>query len=67
MKTVLDTRRQLSELCESVGVAIASGGAECSENLRKALLSGLFVNMAQHIGEGKYKTVSITSYLPYRY
>ena len=59
MATVLDIRRQLSELCERVGVAVTSGGAECSENVRRALLAGLFVNVAEHVGEGKYKTVSL--------
>ena len=59
MKTVVDTRRQLSELCERVGVAIASGGADCSRSVRRALLGGLFVNVAEHVGEGKYKTVSV--------
>ena len=57
MKTVMDTRRQLSELCERVGVAMASGGAECGLALRHALLGGLFLNVAEHMGEGKYKTV----------
>ena len=61
MKTVVDTRRQLSELCERVGVVVSSGGAECSQSLRKALLGGLFMNVAEHIGEGKYKTVSESS------
>ncbi len=59
MKTVMDTRRQLSELCERVGVAIPSGGGDCSQSLRRALLGGLFVNVAEHVGEGKYKTVSV--------
>ena len=38
-------------------MACVSGGSECSEVLRKALLRGLFVNLAEHVGEGKYKTV----------
>ena len=59
MATVVDIRRQLSELCERVGVVITSGGAECSESVRRALLTGLFVNVAEHVGEGKYKTVGI--------
>ena len=58
MRTVLDVRRQLYELCERVGVGLSSGGAECSEALRRALLGGLFTNVAEHIGEGKYLTVS---------
>ena len=58
MKIVLDVRQQLVELCERLGVASTSGGADCSQNLRKALLRGLFVNVAERAGEGKYRTVS---------
>lgn len=58
MKLVVDTRRQLSELCERVGVVLESGGADCNLSLRRALLGGLFVNVAEYVGEGKYKTVS---------
>ena len=58
MKIVLDIRQQLVELCVRLGVASTSGGADCSQNLRKALLRGLFVNVAEHAGEGKYRTVS---------
>lgn len=58
MKIVFDIRRQLHELCERVGMTIISGGAECSESLRRSLLKGLFVNVAEHVGEGKYRTVS---------
>jgi hypothetical protein len=57
MATVLNVRQQLHDLCERVGVAITSYGAECSEPLRKALLSGLFTNVAEHRGEGKYHAV----------
>ena len=35
-----------------------SGGAGCSQNLWKALLRGLFVNVVEQAGEGKYRTVS---------
>ena len=59
MATVLNVRQQLHDLCERVGVAITSYGAECSEPLRKALLSGLFTNVAEHRGEGKYHTVRL--------
>ena len=58
MKTVLDIRRQLHELCDRVGVAITSAGSDCSDKLRQSLLSGLFVNISEHVGEGKYKVVS---------
>ena len=40
-------------------MAITSGGAECSESVRRALLTGLFVNVAEHVGEGKYKMVGM--------
>jgi hypothetical protein len=58
MKTVVDTRRQLSVLCERVGVPLSTGGSDCSQSVRRALLGGLFVNVAEHVGEGKYRTVS---------
>ncbi len=58
MSAVLDVRHQLTELCERVGVRLVSAGAECSEAVRRALVSGLFMNIAEHIGEGKYLTVS---------
>ena len=58
MKIILDIRLQLVELCERLGVTLTSGGADCSQNLRKAMLRGLFVNVAEHAGEGKYRTVS---------
>ena len=61
MATVLNVRQQLNDLCERVGVAITSYGAECSEPLRKALLSGLFTNVAEHRGEGKYHAVRLVS------
>ena len=57
MATVLNVRQQLHDLCERVDVVITSYGVECSEPLRKALLSGLFTNVAEHRGEGKYHAV----------
>ena len=58
MSTVMDVRRQLTELCGRVGVELRTGGAECSEGVRRALIGGLFMNIAEHAGEGKYLTVS---------
>ena len=58
MKIVLDVRQQLGELCERLGIPPASGGRECSGSVRMALLGGLFVNVAEHVGGGKYRTVS---------
>ena len=57
MNTALNVRQQLSDLCDKVGVAITSYGAECSEPVRQALLGGLFTNVAEHRGEGRYHTV----------
>lgn len=59
MSTVLDVRRQLCELCQREGVRLCSGGADCGEAVRQALIGGLFTNVAEHIGEGKYLTVSV--------
>ncbi len=58
MSTVMDVRHQLAELCGRVGLSLVSAGVECSEAVRRALISGLFLNVAEHIGEGKYLTVS---------
>ena len=58
MHKVMDVRKQLLELCARVGVVVNSfSGRECSEQVRKALLGGLFTNVAEHTGEGKYRTV----------
>ena len=51
-------RHQLKELCSKNKVALTSVGAQCSDKVRKALLSGLFFNVAENVGEGKYQTVS---------
>ena len=58
MRIVIDVRRQLHEMCDCMDVTVTSGGVECSESLRKSLLRGLFGNLAEHVGEGKYHTVS---------
>lgn len=57
MNTVISVRQQLTDLCQKVGVSITSCGAESSEPVRKALLGGLFTNVAEHRGEGRYHTV----------
>ena len=49
-------RKQLRDLCLRLGLPLVSG--KSSDDLRRCLLSGLFMNTAQHVGEGKYKTVS---------
>lgn len=58
MHKVLDVRKQLLELCARVKVEVNSfSGRECSDPVRKSLLGGLFTNVAEHTGEGKYRTV----------
>ena len=55
MKTVLDVRRQLKELCQRLGVGL---GSSQDSGVLRSLLGGLFTNVAEHTGEGKYLTVS---------
>ena len=56
MSIVVDVRKQLRGACEKLGIPLHS--SKNSEDILKCLLSGLFVNTAQHVEEGKYKTVS---------
>ena len=56
MATVVEVRKQLKDLSLRLGLPMAS--SKSGEDLRRCLLSGLFMNTAQHAGEGKYKTVS---------
>ena len=56
MATVVEVRKQLKDLCLRLGLPMVSSKSD--EDLRRCLLSGLFMNTAQHAGEGKYKTVS---------
>ena len=56
MKTVQDVRQQLRSLCQQLGVALCSSGDPTT--ILRALLTGLFTNTAEHIGEGRYHTVS---------
>ena len=56
MATVVEVRKQLKDLCLRLGLPMAS--SKSGEDLRRCLLSGLFMNTAQHAEEGKYKTVS---------
>ena len=57
MRTLLEVRAQLGELCGRMGVQLSSA-PNASQLIRKALLCGLFTNTAQHMGEGRYITVS---------
>ena len=55
MRTALDVRAQLVELCGHQGVELVSSGD--SRAVRRALLEGLRAQTAEHAGEGKYRTV----------
>lgn len=55
MRTALDVRAQLVELCNRHGVSLVSSGD--SHAVRTALLVGLYAQTAEHTGEGKYRTV----------
>ena len=55
MRTALDVRAQLVDLCGRQGVELVSSGD--SRAVRRALLEGLRAQTAEHAGEGKYRTV----------
>ena len=55
MRTALDVRSQLEDLCGRQGVGLVS--SQDSRAIRQALLAGLFTQTAEHRGEGKYQTV----------
>ena len=55
MHTALNVRAQLVELCSRHGVAQVSNRDSCA--MRRALLVGLHTQTAEHVGEGKYRTV----------
>ena len=57
MSTVVDIRKQLKELCEHNRINLVS--TQNNDNIMKCLLHGLFVNVAEHISNGKYQTVSV--------
>ncbi len=50
-------RHQLKDLCIHNSVPLVTAGSDYSVPVRKALLSGLFINVAEHTSEGKYQTV----------
>lgn len=61
MLTVLDVKKQLRDLCQHNSIPLES--LMDGEVLLKALLYGYFVNVAEHVGEGKYQTVSGSHYM----
>lgn len=56
MSTVQSIRKQLKELCRQQSMTLSS--SDDGEVLRKVLLYGFFRNVAEHVGDGKYLTVS---------
>ena len=51
-------RHQLKDLCTRNSVSLTTAGSDYDEQVRRALLSGLFLNVAEHTSGGKYQTVS---------
>ena len=62
MLMATNIRHQLKDLCAKNGVPTMTAGNDCSEKIRKALLSGLFLNVAEQVAKGKYQTVSELSH-----
>ena len=56
MQMVKEIRQQLKGLCSSGSIPLLT--SHDSDAVRKCLLYGHFVNIAEHVGEGKYQTVS---------
>lgn len=56
MKTVLETRKQIRDLCVRNDVEITSAGDD-TIGYRRCLLYGLFVNTAQLQPDGSYKAM----------
>ena len=57
MSTVQDIRKQLKEICRQNSLQLTSNND--GERLRKTLLCGFFRNVAEHVRDGKYLTVSV--------
>jgi hypothetical protein len=57
MKTVVEVRRQLSDLCRKLHFELRSAG-DNTERVRECLAKGLFCNVAALQRKGFYKTVS---------
>lgn len=58
MRTALDVRKQLSALCDQVQLAKNSCGND-TEKIRKCLVYGLFMNVAERKKEGYYEVVCL--------
>ena len=58
----LEVRKQLSALCEHAQLAKTSCGND-TEKIRKCLVYGLFMNVAERKKEGHYEVVSCESQL----
>ena len=59
MKTVLEVRSQLQDLCARQGIRPSAQCPE-TETVRRCLLGGLFTNVAEHMRDGKYRTVRLS-------
>lgn len=55
MKAALDVQAQLHDLCTRLSIQVNS--SPIADSILHSLLSGLFTNVAEHAGEGKYHTV----------
>lgn len=57
MKTVLEVRRQLQDICLHNQIRLTSSPQTSSREIRMALLQGLFMNVAE-VHDSCYRTVS---------
>lgn len=56
MKAALDVQAQLHDLCTQLSIPVTS--SPIADSILHSLLSGLFTNIAEHAGEGKYHTLA---------
>lgn len=56
MKAALDIEVQLRDLCARLSLPVTS--SPIADSILQSLLSGLFTNIAEHAGEGKYYTLA---------
>ena len=57
MKLAVETCKQLRGICNRNEMNLASSPAN-TVNIRRALISGMFVNSAEHFKDNEYKTVT---------
>ncbi len=56
LKLAVQTCKQLRDICVRNEISLASSPAN-TVNVRRALISGMFVNSAEHFRDNEYKTV----------